>query len=161
MVRRDPLLAEIESLYAGGYQQFYRVARGILGDPERAAEAVQDAFVDAVRSRRRFRGDGPLEAWVWRLVVNAARKAARRPLVEVGSPAEEQLPPPRELLEITPLIARLPERQRLTIFLRYYADLDYRAIARVLDVEPGTVSAALAAAHRTLRKAMQEVETSG
>jgi RNA polymerase sigma factor (sigma-70 family) len=59
------------------------------------------------------------------------------------------------------LIARLPERQRLTIFLRYYADLDYRAIAEVLEVELGTVSAALAAAHAALRKSIREVETNG
>lgn len=160
MPRRDPLLAEIEALYAGGYQNFFRVARGILGDRERAKEAVQDAFVDAVRARRSFRRDGPLEAWVWRLVVNAARKAARRPLVEVGTWVDE-LPPARELAELAPLIARLPERQRLTVFLRYYADLDYRTIAEVLEVELGTVSAALAAAHAALRRSIREVETNG
>src|SRR6266481_1402558 len=160
MPRRDPLLAEIEALYAGRFQTFFRVARGILGDRERATEAVQDAFVDAVRARRSFRRDGPLEAWVWRLVVNAARKAARRPLVEVGAWTEE-LPPARELAELAPLIARLPERQRLTVFLRYYADVDYRAISDVLDVELGTVSSALAAAHAALRKSIPEVETNG
>jgi DNA-directed RNA polymerase specialized sigma24 family protein len=38
------------------------------------------------------------------------------------------------------------------------ADLDYRAIADVLEVEVGTVSATLSAAHRTLRKEIQEVQ---
>lgn len=55
-------------------------------------------------------------------------------------------------------IATLPERQRAALFLRYYADLDYRAIAKVLEVEVGTVSATLSAAHTTLRKALREVE---
>jgi len=55
-------------------------------------------------------------------------------------------------------IAALPERQRAAVFLRYYADLDYRAIARVLEIEVGTVSATLSAAHTTLRKALREVE---
>lgn len=59
------------------------------------------------------------------------------------------------------MIARLPERQRLTVFLRYYADLDYRTIAEVLEVELGTVSAALAAAHAALRRSILEVETNG
>jgi RNA polymerase sigma factor (sigma-70 family) len=54
-------------------------------------------------------------------------------------------------------IAALPERQRLAVFLRYYADLDYRAIAAALDIEVGTVSATLSAAHVGLRKALQEV----
>jgi hypothetical protein len=40
--------------------------------------------VSEIRSRDSFRGDGPLEAWVWRAAVNAARKATRRPLVDVS-----------------------------------------------------------------------------
>jgi RNA polymerase sigma factor (sigma-70 family) len=51
----------------------------------------------------------------------------------------------------------LPERQRLALFLRYYADLDYRSIADVLGVEVGTVSATLSAAHSSLRRALSEV----
>jgi DNA-directed RNA polymerase specialized sigma24 family protein len=42
--------------------------------------------------------------------------------------------------------------------LRYYADLDYRAIADVLGIEVGTVSATLSAAHQSLRKRLQEVK---
>ena len=55
-------------------------------------------------------------------------------------------------------MASLPPRQRAALFLRYYADLDYRSIADVLGVEVGTVSATLSAAHATLRKALKEVE---
>jgi RNA polymerase sigma factor (sigma-70 family) len=54
-------------------------------------------------------------------------------------------------------VAALPERQRLAVFLRYWADLDYRAIASVLGVEVGTVSATLNAAHATLRRSLKEV----
>ena len=46
-------------------------------------------------------------------------------------------------------IAALPERQRLAIFLRYFADLDYAAIAAALEIEVGTVSATLNSAHRS------------
>jgi RNA polymerase sigma factor (sigma-70 family) len=55
-------------------------------------------------------------------------------------------------------VAALPERQRLAVYLRYYADLDYRSIARALDVEVGTVSATLSSAHEALRRSMKEVE---
>jgi RNA polymerase sigma factor (sigma-70 family) len=48
-------------------------------------------------------------------------------------------------------VAALPERQRIAVFLRYYADLDYSAIAEALEVEVGTVSATLSQAHRSLR----------
>ena len=54
-------------------------------------------------------------------------------------------------------MAALPERQRLVVFLRYFADLDYREIAEALDVKVGTVSATLHAAHAALRSALSEV----
>ena len=54
-------------------------------------------------------------------------------------------------------VGLLPERQRLVLFLRYYADLPYEAIGRVLGIERGTVAATLHAAHASLRQAMKEV----
>ena len=42
---------------------------------------------------------------------------------------------------------------------RYYADLDYRTIAQALDVEVGTVSSSLSAAHAAIRKSMRVVWT--
>ena len=39
------------------------------------------------------------------------------------------------------MIAGLPERQRLVLFLRHYADLDYDTIAQVAGIERGTVAA--------------------
>jgi RNA polymerase sigma factor (sigma-70 family) len=53
-------------------------------------------------------------------------------------------------------VASLPERQRLAVYLRYFADLDYRSIATALDVEVGTVSATLATAHAALRRSYEE-----
>ena len=53
--------------------------------------------------------------------------------------------------------AGLPQRQRDALFLRYYLDFDYRAIAEALDVEVGTISATLHAARSSLMDALQEV----
>jgi RNA polymerase sigma factor (sigma-70 family) len=53
-------------------------------------------------------------------------------------------------------IAALPERQRLAVFLRYYADLDYAAIAEALGIERGTVAATLNVAHRKLESSLKE-----
>src|SRR5487761_133285 len=94
---RDRRLEEIERLYRERRPHFVQVAQAIVGDRERAVEAVQDGFADAIRSRGQFRGEGPLEAWVWRAVVNAAKKATRRPLVEVGRDVEQEY-------ELTPLM---------------------------------------------------------
>ena len=160
-VLRDRRLGEIEQLYRARYPHFVQVAQAIVGDRERAVEAVQDGFADAIRGREQFRGDGPLEAWVWRAVVNAAKKATRRPLVEVGHDVEESYEVPASVFEVSPLIAGLPERQRMALFLRVFADLDYRAIAAVMGVELGTVSASLASAHAAIRKAVKEADVHG
>lgn len=164
MQRSDPPdLQEFEQLYGRDFTAFVRVATAILGDRERALEAVHDGFADAIRARWSFRGEGAFEGWVWRAVVNAARMARRRPLVEQLLIRPEPQQSGSELYSLTPLVAALPERQRLIVFLRYYADLDYRSIAAALKVDVGTVSAALAAAHRSLRLAVaaEEVHVDG
>ena len=153
----DELLARIEEIYRGDYRRFLRVAIGILRDEERAVDAVQEAFATAVQRRRSFRAEGSLEAWIWRIVVNAALKERAKPqalaLLEKGSASE-----PAEPEAVTAVVARLPERQRLALFLRYYADLDYDAIAAALGVTAGTVGATLNAAHASLRRLLQEVQ---
>ena len=155
------LLAEIESLYRERFADFVAVAASIVGERESARETVQDAFASVVRTRGDFRREAPLEAWVWRAVVNAARKKRGRYAREVHlrftPTAANGASPHDERTELATLVAALPERQRLVLFLRYYADLDYRRIAEILRVEVGTVSATLHAAHASLRRALNEV----
>ncbi len=154
---------ELELLYRESFPRFERVARAITGERELAREAVQDGFADALRAADRYEGRGPLEAWVWRCVVNRARKARRPPLELLAEPPEIHDRDDNgirhgERPEVRARIAALPERQRLAIFLRYYADLDYASIATVLEVEPGTVSATLSQAHHNLRAAIVKEE---
>jgi RNA polymerase sigma-70 factor (ECF subfamily) len=155
-IRRGATLADLEALYRARFGAFVRVARAVTADDGLAADAVHDAFVAAVRKRRSFRGDGPLEAWVWRLVVNAARK--RVPRYEPREPEHVDAQQNGFGDPVRAAIAALPERQRLTLFLRYYADLDYDAIAATLGVAPGTVGATLNAAHAALRTSLREAD---
>lgn len=138
------------------YRQFLRVATAIGGDEDAGHDAVQEGFADVLRHRRSYRGDGPLEAWVWRAVVNAAHRGSPRhpALVLDQEPATNGASGDER--HIRPWLAALPERQRLAVFLRYYADLDYRTIASVLEVEVGTVSATLSAALTSLRRSLSE-----
>src|SRR5262249_56606900 len=123
----------------------------------------QDALGEAVRRRARFRRDAPLEAWVWRIVINQAlalrRRRGREHESNGRSPAAASAADvPESDATVRAWVAALPERQRLAVFLRYFADLDYRSIAAALDVEVGTVSATLGAAHAALRRQfLQEV----
>lgn len=153
----------LEALYRRGLQRFVRAAAAIAGDEATGRDAVQEAFVQAVRKRESFRGGAPLEAWVWRIVVNEALALRRRVAAELewdpeSAGAQSANGVPEQDAMVRAWVAALPERQRLVVFLRYFADLDYRSIAAALDVEVGTVSATLAAAHVALRRSFQEVQ---
>lgn len=157
MGRKGATPAQLEALYRARFADFVRVATAICRDPDGGCDAVQSAFVSALRNRRSFRGDAALEGWVWRIVVNEAKRAARNPSAPEAAPQNGNGHVPDDPYGIRTCIAALPERQREAVFLRYFADLDYRTIADVLEIEVGTVSATLGAAHRSLRKNLQEV----
>lgn len=153
---------QIEAVYRDRYAAFLRVAIAVSGDRASGADAVHDGFVRVVSRARSFRGQGSLEAWIWRAVVNEARKRGgrrRRFQLELRD-APEQAAVNGELQgdeRVRAVVAALPERQRLILFLRYYADLDYAAIAEALGISQGTVGAALSAAHAALRSQLTEV----
>jgi RNA polymerase sigma factor (sigma-70 family) len=152
------MLEEIERVYRTGYPTYLRVASAITDSPDLGHDAVQEAFVRAIRSRGSYRARGSLEGWIWRIVVNAARD---RRLAAVGQVAGDVPIEPRQEGRgaLRQAIARLPERQRLAVFLRYFADLDQASIAKALGVRPGTVAATLHAARETLRQSLEEVES--
>jgi RNA polymerase sigma-70 factor (ECF subfamily) len=161
---RGLTLDELEELYRRRGSAFERVAIAIVGDEQLGCDAVHDAFVQAVRHRERFRPQAPPEAWLWRIVVNEARRRragdARlvptdTPELELDTVAASNGAGDRH--RVRALLAALPERQRLVLFLRHYADLDYATIARALGVSPGTVGATLNAGHARLRERLQEV----
>ena len=149
------MLDELATLYRERLGDFTRVATAIAGDEDAGRDAVQDAFAKALRKRRRFRREGSLEAWVWPIVVNAARDARRR---RARDRRDRPEPVAARAEELGLPLHRLTERQREVVFLHYYADLDYAAIAAALGIAPGTVGATLSAARETLREALtQEV----
>lgn len=151
----------LSALYEARYGVFERIATTILSDPEEARDAVQDGFATALRRRRSFRAEGPLEAWVWRIVLNAAYSAARKrsetPIglhLELNGAAHDQ-----DHAGLAVWLGRLSERQRMMIFLHYVADLEYAVIAEALDVASGTVAATLNQARQVLRAAIEEEGT--
>jgi RNA polymerase sigma-70 factor (ECF subfamily) len=146
----------LEELYRAQFPRFARLAHALLGDRDLARDAVQEAFVRALRHSRKLRKVDSLEAWMWRTVTNVCLDERRRrrpvPLETLPETASADADPLRELRGA---VARLPERQRLALFLRHYADLDYEGIAAVMQVDRGAVAASLHAAHATLRKRLE------
>jgi RNA polymerase sigma factor (sigma-70 family) len=157
-------LAELERVYRAQFRAFLRTATAYLGEADVACDAVQEAVATAIRKRRTYRGTGTVEAWVWSVVLNTIRSRYRarshdvlldHELRDHGAPATPNRDGSTEIVRAA--VRRLPERERLVLFLRYYADLDYGTIAERLGMSDGTVGASLNAARTTLRGLLQEV----
>jgi RNA polymerase sigma-70 factor (ECF subfamily) len=157
---RGASLEELELVYVGRLRSLRRLAEAVVGDRDEALDVVQEGFARAVRLRGSYTGRGSLDAWVWRIVLNSARDhlAARQ---RSQAPSEADPPGPEVRSEaadrVREAVAALPERQRLVLFLRYFADLEYGVIAEVLEISSGTVGATLNAAHLRMRQLLEEV----
>lgn len=149
--------SEIEELYRQRHSAFVNGIAPVAGDYELARDAVQEAFVRALRRRRSHRGEGSLEAWVWTIAIRAALDLRRNGRELLHEEALEQvgLPEPERDPKLAEALAELPPRRRLIVFLRYFADLSYADIARVCEIDEGTVGAALAQARTRLAERLE------
>jgi RNA polymerase sigma-70 factor (ECF subfamily) len=127
--------------------RLWAVALRTLGDPEEAADALQDALISALRGAAGYRGDAAVTTWLHRIVVNACldrmRRRRSRPTVPLGD--HEVLEPSdpagvREArLDLRRALARLPEGQRMAVVLVDLEDLSVSETAQLLGVAEGTV----------------------
>lgn len=152
----------VESVYRARYPDFLRVCVALAGNADAAHDAVQEGFARGLRSLPAGLEPDAAEAWLWRVVTNAARDQRRRANVRAARIVTTGVAVPRDLAggdAIAAPLERLSERQRTVVFLRYYADLSYDQIAAALGVRPGTVAATLNAAHTALRKEFSKEAT--
>lgn len=158
MRARGATAAEIEAIYRERFRGFLLSMTAFLRDGEAALDVVQEGFALALRRRGTFRGEGRLEAWLWRIVLNVARDRLRARQMQGTHAQFETTPDDTESDDdVQASLLALPERQRLAVFLRYYADLSYAQIAEALGVRVGTIAASLNAAHAALRRDLEEV----
>jgi RNA polymerase sigma-70 factor (ECF subfamily) len=152
---------EIATLYQSRYVGFRNALAMLTGNYESAADVVQEAFAEALRQRRGFRGEGTPEAWVWsiaaRIALRERTRGTREPISSDGGDPEGDMvfiEPIHDPL-VADALRTLPERRRLITFLHYFADLSYEQIAEICDVTPGTVAATLAQARDALRAVLE------
>jgi DNA-directed RNA polymerase specialized sigma24 family protein len=149
----------IEEVYRGRYAVFRAALASVVGSSEAAHDVVQESFARALRRRRRYRGDAPLEAWIWKIAVRTALESRRDgrttvsldEAVTAGEPGE----PPGDPV-LTAALRELPPRRKLVVFLRYFADLSYAEIADACGISEGTVAATLAQARAALHEDLTE-----
>ena len=128
-------------------QRMWAVALRTLGDPEEAADAVQDACLSAFRSASSYRGEARVTTWLHRIVVNACLDRLRRRAARPTVPLPEQAPPdPRDRLaeretglDVQRALAQLPDEQRVALVLVDLEGLPVEQVAQLLGVPSGTV----------------------
>ena len=131
----------------------YNLCLRVLGDPEDARDASQDAFVSALRKLGQFRGDAAFTTWMHRVAVNACydilRKRQRQPLLravnddgpepDVGPPTPDHADEVSGTTDVAAALTRVPPEFRVVLVLADVQDMPYEQIAAVLDVPIGTV----------------------
>lgn len=160
--------AEFDDFVAHSSEQLLRTAYLITWDLAEAEDLVQECLLRLARRWPRARRMNHPEAYARRILVNLALDGARMrgqrraELGGTGDSALERLdsrsPQPVAALEdrgeLIAAIGALPNRQRLMLVLRYFADLSEEQTAHALDCSLGTVKSTTSRALARLREAM-------
>ena len=150
--------------------QVYNLCLRMLGSPQAAEDAAQEAFIAAYRAVPRFRG-GRFRAWLLRIAANACydelRRRRSRPQVPLEAPADDERPSAElpasdepleqraERLELARCLqeglASLPPDQRLAVILRDVQGLAYEEVAEATGASLGTVKSRISRGRAAMR----------
>lgn len=131
----------------------HRLAYGMLQNAHDSEDAVQEATFKAWRAFPRLREGSNYRAWFLTIVANECKQRRRNrwwSILKLAAPDRDD-PAPQGLdgtsMDLRRAVARLPTNMKLAIVLRYYLDLEFEDIGRVLGVSD---KAAKARVHRAL-----------
>ena len=138
-----------------------RYARALTRDADRADDLVQDCLERAIRKRGLWQPTGPLQAWLFRMLLNIYRNDARSrrrrgdhtPLHEMTiEPATLPTQPGHlALAEVARALDRLPDEQREALLLVVIEGASYADAADILGIPAGTLMSRLGRARAALR----------
>ena len=176
-----------EELYRDHVGRVYALCLRLTGDPMRAEEATQDAFVRAWRKLNLFRGESSFGSWLYRLTTNVvfmehrSRKRRESRLTAVpdfeqaeapsgaagGSlsgdaarfnPARQAPPAAYAAIDLERAVARLPEQARQVFVLHDVEGYRHAEIAHLLGMAVGTSKSQLHRARRALQAFLEGEE---
>ena len=167
---------ELVRLFEG---RVYNLCYRMLGDPDSAADAAQDAFLAAFRNLASFRG-GSFRSWMLRIATNTCydvlRVRKRRPSVSLDIEADDEsassplqiadtaespddFAQRRELAAaIQQGLTELPDEQRIVLILSDIQGLAYEEIAQITNSNLGTVKSRLSRGRARLREVLKAGE---
>lgn len=146
----DASVGHFEAWYLREHPRVIAGLTWVAGDPDVAAEATDEAFARAYADWKKV---GKMESpggWVYRVALNVLRRRMRRRDLE-----RTRIEVPRAVADVVDrdiwtVVQQLPERQRVTVVLRYLLDLPEQEVAKIMGISRGTVASALASARQRL-----------
>ncbi|WP_119068888.1 RNA polymerase sigma factor [Rubrobacter indicoceani] len=153
------------------YPELYAFTGAMLRDCVLAEDVVHDALVSALEALGRYRKERienlALRAWLYRITLNKTRDHFRRssrrkelPLYEETCPTAEPEPDRARIMDALNALARLSEKQRIAVTLRYLQDLPYAEIALATGWPENTAKTLVRRGMDSLRKSLAAAESS-
>ncbi len=148
------------SLVARYQREALAHARAILPNVDDARDAVQEAFIDAFGSLKRFDEGCAFYPWFYVILRNRCygalrRKASREDLTEQLVESAFAVRGGDDEVELNDTLAQLSAEQREILLLKYLDGLSYKELAERLDVPAGTVMSRLYHARNRLRDVLE------
>src|ERR1700730_7929554 len=157
-----------EELIRRHEREIMRYLLRVTRDPDDAADLFQDTWLRAYRAYPRIDSSTDLRPWLYAIATNLCRNRvrdhSRRSRVLVAdnekSPAAETMGRTQlsrnenegyALVRVREMLSRLPNKQREALNLRYFAGLEYAAIAAALGCSPESARANVSQAMRKLK----------
>lgn len=144
--------AEFEALFDAVYPRVVALGQRMLGSKAAGEDLASEALARAYARWRSVRRHPAPDAWVLRTATNLAIDQLRR---KRPRSAETPIDSPEDAIAIrlalADAMARLSNRQRTVVTLRYLADLSERDVAAALSISPGTVKSTLSRGLANLR----------
>ena len=135
-------------------EPLYRQIRRMVQSHEDTDDLLQNTFLKAWQSIENFRGDARLSTWLYKIAVNEAithlaRERKRRGLslddqesaLAAVIEADTNIDGDRLALDLRRAIATLPEKQRLVFNMKYYDEMKYEDMSRILGTSVGALKA--------------------
>lgn len=154
---------EMDELYDASYRRLVIQLYAVCGDLADAEDAVQEAFVTALRKRHAFSQVTNPEAWVRTVALNRLRGGWRH--AAVVRKYQAQVPGPQATVEVSPehvaivtALGTLDPSHRTIVVLHHLADLGIADIAAELGIAEGTVKSRLSRARALLADLLDDRE---
>ena len=152
-------------------RELYRTAARLLGDGTKAEDAVQETYLQALKSFTRFEPGTNCRAWLFKILVNTIHHQRRnwfnlRRVKDSGEILEQTAtcaaPVPERIArqQILRALDRLPADYRAAVLLADVQEFSYKEIAGLLDVPIGTVMSRLSRGRKMLREQLSELARS-